>query len=401
MRILLLAPYPAYPPRGGGALRIYHLARGLAARHELSILSFAPDTAAVAAMAPLRAYGRLISVIGPPPRTMARRIRDTALARLPDMALRNRSHAYTEALTRLLASESFDLIQAESIEMADYALLARGLGAQLVLDQFNAEYLLQQRAALSDLRRGAFAGALYSLIQWRKLARYERRLLQSFDLLSVVSADDRAALARLLPAAPARLAVVPNGVDTTQVRPAAVRGDLGPATLCFVATLDYRPNIDAARWFVQQVLPLIAARRPDVHLLLVGRAAGPAIHALAGPQVEVVGEVADVRPYINGAAVCVVPMRIGGGSRLKLLEALALEAPVVCTPLGAEGIEGLRHGEHLLLAESPAAFAEATLGLLAEPRLGQLLGAAGRAHVCAHYDWQAIIPRLEAAYAQT
>ncbi len=400
----MLAPYPPYPLRGGGALRVYHLIRGLAARHELTLLSFAPDTAAVAAMAPLRELCGVVTVLGPPRRGLAGRALSTAASPLPDMALRNRSRPYAEALSRLLAAGRYDVVQAESIELAGYALMARGLGPRLVLDQFNAEYLLQRRAALTDLRRGlalrprALAGGLYSLIQWRKLARYEAGLLRDFDLVTVVSDEDRAALARLAPRARARLAVVPNGVDTARVRPGAVRGDMGPATMVFAGTLDYRPNLDALRWFVGEVLPLVRAVRPDARLLVVGRAAGPAARALAGEAVEVVGEVPEVGPYIDGAALYVVPMRIGGGSRLKLLEALAMEAPVVSTPMGAEGIAGLRDGEHLLLGASPRAFAEAALRLMADPELGRRLGAAGRAHVAAHYDWSAIVPRLEAAY---
>ena len=404
MKILLLAPYPPYPPRGGGALRVYHLAKGLAARHDLTLLSFAPDAAAAAAMAPLRELAGLVTVQGPPPRGLARRALGTLASPLPDMALRNRSRPFAEALSRLLAADRYDVVQAESIELAGYALMARGLGPRLVLDQFNAEHLLQRRAALADLRRAlalrprALAGGLYSLIQWRKLSRYEARLLRELDLVTVVSEEDRAALARLAPRGGARLAVVPNGVDTARVRPGAVRGDMGPFTMAFTGTLDFRPNLDALRWFVGEVLPLVRAARPRARLLVVGRAAGPAALALAGDAVEVVGEVPDVAPYIDGAAVYVVPMRIGGGSRLKLLEALAMEAPVVSTPMGAEGVAGLRDGEHLLLASSPRAFADAVLRLMGDPALGRRLGAAGRAHVAAHYDWSAIVPPLEAAY---
>jgi glycosyltransferase involved in cell wall biosynthesis len=397
MKILILSPYPPYPPRGGGALRIYNLARGLAARHEVTLLTFAPDAAAVAALAPLRAICRVATVPGPPRRSLARRALTTVGSPLPDMALRNAAPAYAEALSRLLAAERFDVVQAESIEMAGYALAARGASPCLVLDQFNAEYMLQRRAALADLRRLALAGGVYSLIQWRKLARYEIRLLDELDRVLVVSAEDRAALRRLAPGADP--AVVPNGVDTAAVRPGAVSGDYGPASLVFTGTLDFRPNIDALRWFVAEVLPLVRRRRPDARLLVVGRAAGPAVRALGdGEAVEIVGEVADVRPYIDGSAVYVVPMRIGGGSRLKLLEALAMEAPVVSTPMGAEGVEGLRDGEHLLVARSPRAFADAVLRLIARPALGASLGRNGRAHVVARYDWRAIIPRLEEAY---
>ena len=403
MHILLLAPYPPYPPRGGGALRIYNLVRGLAQHHEITLLTFAPNPAAVAALAPLREICRVATVYGPPPRSLARRALTTFTASRPDMALRNVSRAYTEALSRLLATGNYAVVQAESIEMAEYALLARGLGPRLVLDQFNAEYLLQRRAAFADLRRGlhprSLIGGIYSLIQWRKLAHYEARMLQRFDRTLVVSADDRAALACLVPATAPRLAVIPNGVDTTQVQAGAVRGDMGQATMTFTGTLDYRPNLDALRWFIAEVLPLIRQHEPQARLLVVGRAAGQAALALADEAVEVVGEVPDVAPYIDGAALYVLPMRIGGGSRLKLLEALAMEAPVVSTSMGVAGIAGLRDSEHLLIADDPQAFAEATLRLMADPELGRELGAAGRAHVAAHYDWSVIIPLLEPVYS--
>ncbi|WP_129628518.1 glycosyltransferase family 4 protein [Candidatus Oscillochloris fontis] len=415
MKILFLSPYPAYPPRGGGALRIWNLLRGLAQHHDITCLSFASDAAAVVALAPMRAHCRLATVIGPPPRSLAQRARATLTSRLPDLALRNAAPAYREALSRLLAAERFDLVHAASLEMADYGLLARQFGVPLIsLDQFNAEYLLQRRAALSDLRRGvagtprALLGGVYSLVQWRKLVAYERRVVRDYDRVLVVSAEDQAALARLAPQA--SLHVIPNGVDTSYFaphdppppglpRPFAARTGEGGSDLVFTATLDYRPNIDALVWFVQQVLPRIRAVQPAARFVVVGRAAGPAVRALHdGDAVVVVGEVDDVRPSIGAAAAYVVPMRIGGGSRLKLLEALALAAPVVSTPMGAEGIIGLEDGKHLLLGATPAAFAAATLRLIADRELGRRLGAAGRAHVVSQYDWQAIIPRLEGVY---
>jgi polysaccharide biosynthesis protein PslH len=169
----------------------------------------------------------------------------------------------------------------------------------------------------------------------------------------------------------------------------------------FSGTLDFRPNVDALTWFAREVLPRVQARRPDAHLVVVGKRPAPALRQLArGGAVTIVGEVPDTRPYIAGAVVYIVPMRIGGGVRLKLLEALALEAPVVSTGMGAEGVAGLCGGEHCLLADDPAAFAEAVLRLLADRALGRRLGAAGRALVQERYDWSTIVPGLEAIYQE-
>ena len=413
MNILLLSPYPPFPPHGGGTMRIYQLLRGLAAHHYVTCLTFAPTAEAEAGLAPLRDCCRVLAVRGPAPRSLARRAWTTATSPLPDMALRNASPAYAAALRRLLAEEQFDVVQAESIEMSSQFTVVRTAvrsrnaartrqHAQLILDQFNAEFVLQRRAFQTDVRAPRrWHAAAYSLAQWLKLAAYERRVMQACDAVLAVSEDDRKTLQRLAPAA--RIAVVPNGVDTAYFSRAALGAGSAPPggpALVFSGTLDFRPNIDAVLWFAREVLPLVRAHRPDARLRVVGRRPGPALRGLASEAVEIVGEVPDARPHIAGAAVYVVPMRIGGGVRLKLLEALALEAPVVSTPMGAEGVAGLRDGEHCLLADTPSRFAAATLRLLDDPALGRRLGAAGRALVQAGYDWSVIVPRLEAVYQE-
>jgi glycosyltransferase involved in cell wall biosynthesis len=419
MNILILAPYPPYPPYGGGAMRIYQLVRGLAARHTVTCLTFAPDAAAEQALAPLHAICRVLVVRGPAARSPLGRAWTTLMSTLPDMALRNASGAYAAVLGQLLRDERFDVIQAESIEMAGYLLpavsrqlsVARSHGprtnnTRLVLDQFNAEFVLQRRAFLTDMwrpRRWHAAG--YSLAQWLKLARYERQVMRRCNAVVAVSDEDRHTLHRLAPSTP--IGIVPNGVDTAHFsRTAVARERAGPfvlhnATLVFSGTLDYRPNIDAVGWFAHEVLPRIQARLPDVRLLVVGRRPAPALQARAAAgSITLTGEVPDARPYIAGAAVYVVPMRIGGGVRLKLLEALALEAPVVSSNMGAEGVAGRHGGEHCLLADDPAEFASAVLHLIDDPAAGQRLGAAGRMLVCERYDWSALVPQLEALYTQ-
>jgi polysaccharide biosynthesis protein PslH len=436
MKILLLSPYPPYPPHGGGTMRIYQLARGLAERHDVTCLSFAADASAERALAPLQRVCRVVTVRGPAPRGLRERAWTTLASALPDMALRNASPVYAAALRAMLATESFDVIQAESIEMAGYlAQVTRNelpvsnsmhshnselkiQNAKLVLDQFNAEYVLQKRAALTSLKAAVgpasrnpgskiqnLAGGAYSFAQWQKLVRYEARAMRACDLVLAVADEDGSTLQGLAPRA--RIGVVPNGVDTAYFSRAAMTHDrAGPLqfaapTLVFSGTLDFRPNVDAVAWFAREVLPLLRAQHPSLRLLVVGKRPAPALRRLAEDgAIVLTGEVADARPFIAGAAVYVVPMRIGGGVRLKLLEALALEAPVVSTAMGAEGVAGLRAGEHCLVADESPAFVAAVLRLLGDTGLARRLGLAGRALVCERYDWRAIVPRLEALYAE-
>jgi glycosyltransferase involved in cell wall biosynthesis len=397
-------------------MRIYQILRGLAARHQVTCLAFAADEAAEQAMAPLRAVCRVVAVRGPAHRPLHARAWTTLASPLPDMALRNQSGAYAAALHALLARERFDIVQAESIEMAAFLHGASPhASVRLVLDQFNAEYVLQKRAALTSLRNAValqnpksaiqnLGASVYSLAQWLKLAAYERRVMAVAHAVVAVSDEDVAALRRVAPAA--RYHVAPNGVDAAHFsRAALVREGLAPLrygapTLVFSGTLDFRPNVDALAWFAAEVLPLIRAQRQDVQLVAVGRRPAPALRSLAKRGVlTLTGQVADTRPFLAGADVFVVPMRIGGGVRLKLLEALALETPTVSTSMGAEGIAGLRGGEHCSLADTPASFAAAVLRLLGDPALGARLGTAGRALVATNYDWSVIVPRFEALYS--
>src|SRR5262245_17616401 len=190
-------------------MRIYQIIRILAARHEVTCLSFAPDDGADRDLGPLRAICHVQTVRGPPPRSTLRRAWTTLFSPLPDMALRNAAPAYADALRALLASETFDIIQAESIEMAAYLSSVvrcplsvvvgqeqlttdNGQQARYVLDQFNAEFVLQKRAFLADARRPRrWHAAMYSLAQWRKLARYERRVMGGCDAVVAVSDEDR------------------------------------------------------------------------------------------------------------------------------------------------------------------------------------------------------------------
>ncbi len=394
MKLLFLAPYPPYPPRGGGQQRMYQWIRHLARDHELWLLTFSGSSTATEALAPLRNLCHVVTVPAPP-HGVGRRLRTLVGSLEPDMALRGRSAAFVRAFDELRSTIPFDVIQAESIEMVQYGAQRTHKGPLYVYDAFNAEYVIQQRAFWTDLRTPRkLPAAAYSFLQWRKLRSYEARLAERFGGMLTVSGDDAKIMHELSPALP--IGVVPNGVDTKYFHRRSSSPPLGSKPyVLFTGTLDFRPNIDAVTWFVQAVLPLVRQQQPQIRFAVVGRNPAPALLAL-GEQaaVEIVGEVVDVRPWFDGASAYVVPMRIGGGVRLKLLEALAMEQPVVATPMGAEGVEGLQPDTHALLASQPVEFAAHVLRVLGDPLLAQRLRAAGRALVVERYDWQSIVPRM-------
>ena len=278
----------------------------------------------------------------------------------------------------------------------------------LVFDDHNAEYILQQRAFETDARQPRrWMGALYSLIQWQKLRRYEARVCRAFDRVVAVSPADAQALQRLVPGL--EVTVVLNGVDTecyndqflmTNDQARIGHWDLviGHWSLVFTGKMDFRPNVDAVLWFCQEILPSIRRERPSVRFTIVGRDPHPRVLALArDPQVTVTGYVEDVRPYIAGAAVYVVPLRMGGGTRLKVLEAMAMGQAIVSTTLGCEGVV-LTPGREAALADTAQEFAWRVVELLGDEGRRRSMGQQARRLVEARYDWRAIVPRLEQVY---
>lgn len=411
MNVLFLTPQLPYPPRQGATIRNFNLIRWLAPRHTIDLLTFLAPGETLAADNPLHQLCRRIATVPQPPRTTAARLRSTFLSAAPDMALRLESaqmHTLVQAWT---AAEAYDIVQVEGIELAQYGRHGAAGGAAggapmpaIIFDDHNCEYLLQQRTAFTDLRRPrGWAGAAYSLVQWQKLRRYEAATVHAADATVAVSAADRAALLAVAPTA--AITVVPNGIDPQAYTPdAAQRPEATPPRLLFTGKMDYRPNVDAVLWFAEAVLPLVVAEAPDVRFEVVGINPHPRLAPLRShPNVTLVGAVEDVRPYIAGAAVYVIPLRVGGGTRFKALEAMASGAAIVSTSLGVEGI-GVTNEQQMLIEDAPAAFAAAVLRLLADLRgdgsLRRRLGATARAFVEERYDWRQIVPRLEALYNQ-
>lgn len=400
--ILFLTPQLPYPPEQGTAIRNYNLLVQVARRHKVALLSFVEGEESPVNLGALRELCDPLITIPAPRRPSSARLRTLLASSDPDMAHRLDSPAFAQALRALLFEHTFDVVQIEGIELASYGFLAqqwRGVHAPaIVFDDHNAEYVLQRRALETDRRHPKrWPAAIYSLLQWRRLAEYERRVCRTASAVLAVSRTDALALGAL--AADIRPVVVPNGVDVERYRPYQpdVLSLQHPAVV-FTGKMDFRPNVDAMLWFHRQVWPRVLAQMPEAHAYVVGKNPHPRLAPLmADATVTVTGHVPDIMPYFGGADVYVVPLRIGGGTRLKVLEAMSAGLPIVSTTLGIEGID-LVPGEHAVLADRPAEYADAVVALLHNPERARALGTAARRLAAEHYDWQQIAPRLEAVY---
>ncbi len=406
MKLLFLTPQLPFPPRQGTTIRNFNLIRWLASHHTIDLLTFLAPGETLLADSPLHGLCRRIATVAQPQRSTTARARATLLSAAPDMALRLESAEMHRLVAAWTASERYDIVQVEGIELAQYGRrAASGTNRPaLVFDDHNCEYLLQQRNAFTDLRTPRrWVAAGYSLVQWQKLRRYEAATVRQADATVAVSDADRLALLAVAPGA--AITVAANGIDPMEYDPSAARqAGAEPPRLVFTGKMDYRPNIDAVLWFAQSVLPRVTAVEPTVRFQVVGLNPHPRLDVLrSNPHVEIVGAVDDVRPFIAAAAAYVIPMRVGGGTRFKALEAMASGAAIVSTSLGVEGI-GVSHQQEMLLADTPEAFSNAILRLIDDLRgegtLRRQLGVTARSFVEARYDWRQIVPRLEAVYDQ-
>ena len=392
MRILWLSAGWLLPLDKGGKLRTYHLMRHLARRHEFVWLSYAEPGQPAADLAGMSEVAAEVHTI--PRRAVGKnglRFKAAAAAHL----LRRRpyavgayvSRAYQDRVTRLLGRGAFDLVVCDFLPPV--ANLPARLPCPAVLFTHNVEAEIWRR----HVETAGSAPERWLLAQqWRRMLRFERAAVRRFDRVLAVSEADRQTLQRLYGPLPP-VDVVPTGVDTRYFAP--LDAPEQPGRLVFTGSMDWLPNEDAMLHFTRDVLPLIRAREPGVSLSIVGRAPRAPVRRLAAERgIEVTGAVEDVRPHIAAAEVYVVPLRVGGGTRLKIFEAMAMGKAIVSTTIGAEGLP-VRPGEHLRIADTPEAFAGAVLGLLHDGDARERLGRAARALVVERYDWSAAARELE------
>ena len=392
MKILFLSPRQANPPVSGAKLREYHLARALARCAELTHVSFA-ETGSGMNAADLPFCRRVISVPRPP-RYGPDKIVRGLLGRWPLSVLNYTSGEMKQTLAPLLDKEPFDLVHLESIHLVAYLPLIRlRTQAPVVIDWHNIESELMYRYARTlpwSPRK------IYANLTAARLAHLEKEMLGVCSGHIVCSARDGERVRAIVPNA--RIAVVENGVDT-EFFANGTSEQTDRRRLVFVGSMDYHANVEAICSFARDVWPALRERFPEWRLTLVGSNPAPAVQALrAEKNVEVTGTVPDVRPYYHEAFASLVPLRTGGGTRLKILEAMAAGVPVVSTSLGAEGLS-VSPGENILIADSDDLWLPLLASLSSDADKWNRIARAGRTLVEQRYDWRILGQSLTEIYA--
>jgi len=377
-----------WPLDTGAKLRNYHLARAVAARFEVTLLAFGAE---ISEPKLAEAYQR-IAVVPRSERYSVGNMLRGAVGRTPLPLLNYTTPQMKDALQRVLAENQFDLIQIESVHLMNYlpALRAAPNHPIVICDWHNVESDLMRQYAE---RERNIARRTYARRTAEMMAAAEKRALQEFDAHVVVSGPDASRLRAIN--SQAKISVIENGVDASyyagETSPVATR-------IVFVGSMDYHANIEGVANFARHVWPAINKVHSELRLTIVGRNPPPEITKLASmPGVEVTGSVDDVRPFYREAVAAIVPLNVGGGSRLKIAEAMAASVPVVSTPLGAEGLD-VSDSENILLANSREEITNAITRLMSDADLRARLIAGGHQLVRSRYDWQILGDKLVVLY---
>jgi sugar transferase (PEP-CTERM/EpsH1 system associated) len=388
LHMLWLIPFVPIPSFGGGS-RVFNLLRSLAPTWDIDALVI--GSASDPALDRLQVLCRHIEVVPAVEHSGWRRRLWQLRALLSKHSLFYWIYfnaQVEDALKRMLDRNTYDVVIVEQVFMGYYTLPTP---APIVLDQQNVESTLMLMASRNErtlLRR------LFNTLEYRKFLPDEQRICRDVNLILTTSLVDRRAIERWGGIPP--VAVVPNGVDSDSFAPSAF-AHIKPSDtkVLFTGSMHYAPNAEAMFFFCERIWPRVQAQVPDAQLQIVGGNPSPAVRRLGQlPGVEVIGYVDDLRPYIAEAAVAIAPLRIGSGTRLKILEAMSMSRAVVSTTLGCEGL-AVVNGEHLLVADEPDAFADYVATLLRNPERRAALGQAARRLVETYYDWNSIGKELD------
>ena len=400
MRILFISHFIPHPPTGGASLRNFNIVKELSKNNCVHLVTFTqrdrhPTPEKIeASRNVLSEFCEDIAIIDVPSDGSVLRwyslLGLNLLSSQPYSAWRFWSRQMKRAIAEQLDRHSFDIVHVDTIALAGYLDDVQGLPA--VLNHHNVESTLLLRRAATERNPATRA---YIGLQGHKLRRSEKRALSSFDANISVSELDGQELLSLNPAA--TIQVIPNGTDTDYFRP--IEGVDEELSLVFAGSMAWYPNSDAMILFGEKIWPLIKKEIPDITMNLIGSRAPAELIRLgeSDDRFRVLGFVDDVRPTIARASVYVVPIRVGGGTRLKILDAMAMGKTIVSHPIGAEGL-AVSDGKDIVIAEEPEAFARRVVELVRDRGKRRSISEQARRTVCEKYAWTSIIPKLENFY---
>lgn len=395
MNILLISPWLPWPLYDGGRIRIFETLRHLSRRHDVTLAAGVLRAEDMERAPAVRELCRdvVTTIISHRTGAVLSRLSRGVLSRRPLIQSFYYDERLAEKVRDLTARAAYDIIQVEFPFLAPYlkAVDPRSR-AKKILTMHNIESLRFER----ELQLSQWGNRKLVLLGNHIFFRaWEKEAFGQFDGIVTVSDAERSWVQRHAPNA--TVEVVPNGVDTSYFSPVAPLAK-GDPYIVFTGAMDYPPNIDAARWFCYEILPVVQCRFPEIGLKIVGKNPRSQVLELGKRRgVEVTGTVADIRPYVAGSLALVVPLRSGGGTRLKILEAMAMERPVISTTVGAEGLE-VTPGTDILIADDPQQFVDQVERLLRSPEQAELIGRAGRLLAVKKYDWRICLGGLDRLY---
>lgn len=393
MNILFLSPWLPWPPYGGALIRILETLRRVSARHRVTLVTLLRDPGQARHLQELTGLCEQI-VTTPLPDDTLTAVRRLALGLAAGRPLIQSMHydaALARHVRRLTEQHHYDIIHVEFSFMTPYldAISPRSQ-ARKVLVMHNVESLRFRREL--QFARGSRRLAL--LADHLVFSGWERACVRRFDGIVAVSALEQSWIREHAP--DAATTILPNGVDAEHFAPSEAVAN--SRTIVFTGLMNYPPNVDAVVWFCDAVLPIVHRTHPDLRFTIVGDKPTPAVLGLGQRRgVTVTGRVPDVRPHMTDSLALVVPMRSGAGTRLKILEAMAMKRPVVSTALGAEGLDVI-HDTNILIGDTPDALASHLITLAENPALGERIAGRARELVEAKYDWQICLSRLDDLY---
>ena len=390
MKLLFLANRVPYPPYRGDKLKIFNLAKRLKDRHELVLVTFAQTEEDLTYKQELERIFTEVHFIYLPKWRSALNCLGAALTDIPLQVLYFKSAAMRAKLDEVIGRHQFDAVHVQHLRMSPYLKDRKDIPR--ILDLPDAFSLYWERR--KTVKRGLLT-TIFENIEQKRVLAFEP-ILKEYDLALVCSQEDLEYMQRKHHSANLRL--LPNGVDITTF--AAGGHDYGHNhTILFTGNMDYAPNVDAVGYFTESILPIIRAKMPEVRFVIAGQKPVPKVLALANEHVTVTGFVQNLAAMYNTASVVVAPLRFGAGTQNKVLEAMAMGIPVVCSNIGFAGL-GIQSGEGAVMQTDPDAFANSVFTILSSETERRRMGAEGIQVIKSRFDWDAIALRLEGYFEQ-